>query len=164
MTMAGLLAGLDDTVGSVMAMAWANTANGSEGSNTMLASAYLTPQGSSGAGAGSVSGLIYGNLASNGWTLVGHYNEANQSNNSGDPQSFANTIFSSYGLVAHTTARVPMARYFRLKAVSGLTCADNPGGQGCGGGSSQIPEPGTLLLVGMGLLGLTRVTRRREAH
>lgn len=216
-----------DTIGSVTATttAWANTANGSEGSNTVLASAYLTPQGSSGlgikhadgettsspqhaadnyerkesflfsfagdkvnltssyfgwiandsdfsvyaytgAGVGSVSGLTYGNLASNGWTLVGHYNEASQSNNSGDTKSFANTIFSSYWLIgAYNGAGADSkSDYFKLKTVSGLTCADNPGGQGCGGGSSQVPEPGTLLLVSMGLLGLTRMTRRRESR
>lgn len=124
------------TVGAVTATAtaWANTADGPGGANTVLASAYLTPQGTSGvgakhadsertsspqhaidndgrkesilfsfagdkvnlsssyfgwisndsdfsvyaytgAGAGSVSGLAYGNLTSNGWSLVGHYNE-----------------------------------------------------------------------------------------
>jgi len=215
-----------DTVGSVTATAtaWANTADGSTGSNTVLASAYLTawtgglgvkhndseytgsPQHAmdndgrkesilfsfagdkvnltssdfgwiandsdfsvyayTGAGVGSVSGLTYGNLTSNSWTLVGHYNEASQSNNSGDTKSFANTIFSSYWLIgAYNGAGADIkSDYFKLKTVSGLTCADNPGGQGCGGGSSQVPEPGTLLLVSMGLLGLTRVSRRREAR
>lgn len=215
-----------DTVGSVTATAtaWANTANGSGGSNTVLAGAYLTtwngglgvthndsestgsPQHAmdnngrkesilfsfagdkvnltssyfgwiandsdfsvyayTGAGVGSVSGLTYGNLASNGWTLVGHYNEASQSNNDGDTKSFANTIFSSYWLIGayNGGGADGTSDYFKLKTVSGLTCADTPGGQGCGGGNSQIPEPGTLLLVGVGLLGLTRMTRRREAR
>lgn len=79
---------------------------------------------------------------------------------------FANTIFSSYWLIgAYNGAGADSkSDYFKLKTVSGLTCADNPGGQGCGGGSSQVPEPGTLLLVSMGLLGLTRMTRRRESR
>ncbi|MBW8370447.1 MAG: PEP-CTERM sorting domain-containing protein [Thiobacillus sp.] len=216
-----------DTVGGVTATAtaWANTANGSGGSNTVLASAYLTPQGNSGlgtrhadnestsspqhavdnyerkesilfsftgdkvnltssyfgwiandsdfsvyaytgAGAGSVSGLTYGSLTSNGWTLVGHYNEASQSNNNGDNKDFANNIFSSYWLIgAYNGASADSkSDYFKLKTVSGLTCADNPGGQGCGGGGSQVPEPGTLLLLGIGLLGLTRVTGRRSVR
>jgi hypothetical protein len=211
-----------DTIGSVTATAtaWANTANGSEGSNTVLASAYLkswdgglgvkhndseytgSPQHAmdndgrkesilfsfagdkvnltssyfgwiandsdfsvyayTGAGAGSVSGLTYGNLTSNGWTLVGHYNEVSQSST----KSFANTIFSSYWLIGayNGGGADGTSDYFKLKTVSGLTCADNPGGQGCGGGSSQVPEPGTLLLVSMGLLGLTRMSRRREGR
>lgn len=211
-----------DTVGGVTATAtaWANTANGSEGSNTVLASAYISPwsgglgvkhddsenTGSpqhamdndgrkesilfsftgdkvnltssyfgwistdsdfsvyayTGAGAGSVSGLTYGTLTSNGWTLVGHYNEISN----GATKSFANTIFSSYWLIgAYNGAGADSKNdYFKLKTVSGLACTDNPSGQGCGGGGSQVPEPGTLLLVGVGMLGLSRVTSRRSAR
>lgn len=215
-----------DTIGgaTATATAWANTADGAGGANTVLASAYLTPQGTSGlgirhadsestsspqhaidndgrkesilfsfsgdkvnltssyfgwisndsdfsvyaytgAGVGSVSGLTYGNLTSNGWSLVGHSNEASQTNNNGSNKSFANTIFSSYWLIgAYNGAGADnKLDYFKLKTVSGLTCAANPGGQGCGS-TSQVPEPGTLLLVGAGLLGLTRVTNRRAAR
>ncbi|MDP1644350.1 MAG: exosortase-dependent surface protein XDP1 [Thiobacillus sp.] len=216
-----------DTVGGVTATAtaWANTANGLEGSNTVLASAYLTPQGSRGLGirhadsestsspqhamdndgrkesilfsfvgdkvnltssyfgwisndsdfsvyaytgadVGPVSGLTYGNLTSNGWALVGHYNEASQSNNNGSTKTFANNIFSSYWLIgAYNGASADSKNdYFKPKTVSGLTCTDNPSGQGCGTTTSEAPEPGTLLLVGIGMLGLTRVTSRRTAR
>ncbi|MBT9541390.1 exosortase-dependent surface protein XDP1 [Thiobacillus sp.] len=215
------------TVGPVTATAtaWANTANGSGGSNTVLASAYLTPQGTSGVGAkhadsestnspqhaidndgrqesilfsfagdkvnltssyfgwisgdsdfsvyaytgagvGSVAGLTYGNLTSNGWTLISHSNEASQSNNNGDSKDFANSIYSSYWLIgAYNGAGADSTYdYFKLKTVSGLTCTDNPGGSGCGGGGNNpVPEPGTMLLLGAGLLSLTRMTSRRPA-
>lgn len=204
--------------------AWANTANGPSGTNTVLASAYLTPQGTSGvgtrhadgettsspqhaidndnriesllfnfagdkvnlsatyfgwvnndsdysvyaytaAGAGSVAGLTYAGLTSNGWSLVGHYN----SNSSAGSKTINTDIFSSYWLIgAYNGTGSGMDTnkdYFKLKSVTGATCADTPGGRGCGdtppGGS--VPEPGTLLLVGIGMLGLTRMKRRQTA-
>lgn len=217
-----------DTAGGVTATAtaWANTANGPSGINTVLASAYLTPQGTSGVGArhadsestsspqhaidndgriesvlfsfagdkvnlsatyfgwvdndsdysvyaytgagtGGVAGLTYADLTSNGWSLVGHYN----SNSSAGSKSINSDIFSSYWLIGAyngTGSGMDTKKdYFKLKSVTGATCADTPGGKGCGsdtpppGGS--IPEPGTLLLVGIGMLGLTRMKRRQTA-
>jgi len=205
--------------------AWANTANGPSGTNTVLASAYLTPQGTSGvgarhddgetsdwpqhaidndnriesllfnfagdkvslsstyfgwvnndsdysvyaytgAGAGSVAGLTYAGLTSNGWSLVGHYN----SNSSAGSKTIDTDIFSSYWLIGAyngTGSGMDTKKdYFKLKSVTGATCADTPGGRGCGGHTppgGSVPEPGTLLLVGIGMLGLTRMKRRQTA-
>lgn len=215
-----------DTAGGVTATAtaWANTANGPSGTNTVLASAYLTPwsgglgvkhnDGEStdspqhamdndyriesllfsfagdkvslsatyfgwvhndsdysvyaytGAGAGSVAGLTYAGLTSNGWSLVGH----NNSNSSAGSKPIDTDIFSSYWLIgAYNGTGSGMDTnkdYFKLKSVTGATCADTPGGRGCGRGTppgGSIPEPGTLLLVGIGMLGLTRMKRRQTA-
>lgn len=50
--------------------------------------------------------------------------------------------FSSDGLIgAYNGAGADSkSDYFKLKTVSGLTCADNPGGQGCGGGAVRFPS------------------------
>lgn len=117
-----------------------------------------------GAGVGSVAGLTYANLTANSWSLVGHYS----SNASTGSKPISSSLFSSYWLIGAyngTGSGMDSKKdYFKLASVTGLTCSGNPGGPGCGGSSSQVPEPGSLLLVGIGLLGLTRVTRRRSAR
>jgi hypothetical protein len=47
-----------------------------------------------------------------------------------------------------------------IDAVGGLTA----GGGGVGGGGDQVPEPGTLSLLGIGLLGLGALRRRKAAR
>lgn len=117
-----------------------------------------------GAGVGSVAGLTYANLTANSWTLVGHYN----SNASTGSKPINSSLFSSYWLIgAYNGTGSGMDSkfdYFKLASVTGSACSGTAGGQGCGGGNSQVPEPGSLLLVGVGLLGLTRITRRRSAR
>lgn len=116
-----------------------------------------------GLGAGSLNGLSYNDpaLATAGWALVGHY----QGGSATGSKTITSTIFSSYWLIGAVNGTNDAKKdAFKLISVAGSTCTATPGGSGCGGGSSSVPEPGTLILVGMGLLGLTRVTRRRSAR
>lgn len=116
-----------------------------------------------GAGVGSAAGLTYANLTANSWTLVGH----TDSNSSTGSKSISSSIFSSYWLIgAYNGTGSGMDTnkdYFKLASVTGSTCANVPGGNGCGGTPGGVPEPGTLLLMGAGLLGLTRMSRRKAA-
>lgn len=83
----------------------------------------------------SVSNSTYSSL----W-LIGAYNPLN-----GD----ANSAYSG-------------ADYFKLASVSGTTCPPGSTAPGCGGGN-KVPEPGSLAMLGIGLLGLLRIRKVKKA-
>lgn len=129
-----------------------------------------------GSGAPTVAGLSYSGLLSNGWTLIGNYNGAGNASNSSDhttgtgAHDFTNGTYSSYWLIGALNTFVGGDStkagndYFKLIALSGCTC-DNapPGTPGCGGGNG-VPEPGTLLLMSAGFIGLARINRQRKTR
>ncbi|ODV11362.1 MAG: hypothetical protein ABT22_09570 [Thiobacillus sp. SCN 64-317] len=123
-------------------------------------------------GAGNPASLAnqsYAGLLSNGWSLIGNF----LGGTSTGAHDFANNTYSSYWLIGALNTFVggdPAKAgndYFKLISLAGCTC-DNapPGTPGCstGGGGGGVPEPGTLLLMGAGLLGLTRFRTRRVLH
>lgn len=113
-----------------------------------------------------LAGQSYADLLSNGWSLIGNI----LAGSSTGAHDFANSTYSSYWLIGALNTMVGGDStkagndYFKLISLAGCTC-DNapPGTPGCstGGGGGGVPEPGTLLLMGAGLLGLTRFKVRR---
>ncbi|MEQ1663431.1 MAG: exosortase-dependent surface protein XDP1 [Thiobacillus sp.] len=124
-------------------------------------------------------GLKYNNLTANSWQLIGHYNKGNTTHDgsgaAGSTGNFSitNSVYSSHWLIGAynglttTSGADSSDDYFKLAAVSGDKCPTTgtiPAGCGGGGGpGGNVPEPGTLLLMGAGFLGLTRLSRRKSA-
>ncbi|QLQ03062.1 MAG: PEP-CTERM sorting domain-containing protein [Thiobacillus sp.] len=115
-----------------------------------------------------LAGQSYADLLSNGWSLIGNI----LAGSSTGAHDFTNSTYSSYWLIGALNTMVGGDStkagndYFKLISLAGCTC-DNapPGTPGCStGGGGGVPEPGTLLLMGAGLLGLTRFKVRRTMH
>lgn len=142
---------------------WTGTSNytGGDSDYTVLAYTGATPF------SGSLAGATWGSLLSSGWQLIGNYNDAltneNRSLNSAGGSSAG--IYSSFWLIGafnplNNSAQTGGYDYLKLSAVTGNVCT--PGTPGCGGGG-KAPEPGSLALLGLGLLGLIRMRKPHQA-
>jgi len=111
------------------------------------------------------SGLVPPDLDS-GWTLINHFCDV--AAEPGDKVTFSTTTYSSYWLIGAYNSYV-----------GGSACTDKDGTH-CGsvsdavkisllagnkkpGDNGNVPEPGTLGLLGLGLLGLVRARRSKLA-
>jgi hypothetical protein len=112
-----------------------------------------------GASAPSFSNLSYSQLTANGWTVVGNYANVGQ----GTAKSInVNGVSASYWLIGAYNSVFGLATgidtykndYMKIAALGATTPPPPP---------SQVPEPHTALLVGIGMLGLLRLRASRRS-
>ncbi len=132
---------------SKLGIGWVNTNAGSDADVSLLAYTGATPF------SGNLNNLgsNWANLLNNGWSVVGNYarNGTGQFNvNSGDVVS-KYWLVGAYNNVFGTGSGLGIGNdYFKLNSIT-IEAA-------------KVPEPGTVLLFAMGLLGLA-ASRRRAA-
>lgn len=107
-----------------------------------------------------------------GWSLVGNYGDLAldtsnpynlvNSGNRGSSWWLITAYNSSYG--AATTGSVDQGNdYFKIFAVAGSKCVSTGNGSNCGASNNNVPEPGSLALVSVGLVGALGLRRRSLA-
>lgn len=108
--------------------------------------------------AGSIAGSTAAGLVSAGWTLVGDY--ANVGGLAGDTQAISTSITSSYWLVSAYDAKWSgcTTGCFNSGANDAFKLVSVAGNQ-----TTKVPEPGSLALLGAGLLGWVASRKRKVA-
>ena len=119
-----------------------------------------------------LTGQTYDQLAGLGWKTVGNYANVGtavaKDITSTNLETINGNVYSSYWLIG---AYNPLAAgattglnggndYVKLKSVTGIVCTDGTG-PNCKP-PDQVPEPGSLALVGFALMGMMGLRKRRH--
>lgn len=130
------------------------------------------------AGAPTLAGKTWGSLGS-GWTVIGDYQNSTASATKTvggvtsfvNDKTFANSYYSSYWLIGAYNPLVGAGvttpgftadttpDYFKLASVAGTVCTATSGNCGT---TSKVPEPGSLALLGLGVMGALRMRKARQ--
>ena len=136
---------------------WTGTSNyGADSDITVLA--YTGP-----AGGQSILGKTWATLGS-GWTKIGNYSDLvtneNRAINSGNVYS-SYWLIGAYNPLAGTDSGWSLGNdYVKLAAVTGEICTGGSGPNCTPPG--QVPEPGSLALVGLAVVGMMRLRKSRQ--
>ena len=113
-------------------------------------------------------------LTTAGWELVGNYADVATDtqtpytgiNSAGKTSSWWLITAYNSGLAGSTSANGGTLNnnndYFKIFAVAGTKCAGSVNAQGvCGGSNGKLPEPATLALTSVALIGVAGLRRRK---